>query len=285
MFIRLTTGLRSSAHHRVPKPSHILSMTVTTIPAPAPVSSGQPSQRKPFSTTQPDEASRFQTAKTSGPHDLPSYVLTLRTSPDLHASMTKLRDVYFPPKLNKLDAHITLFHALPGEKLETDVLPVIKDMVSNTQPYRIRAEHPFRLKAGVGIAIADDVDHANKGKHGRNMTRIIHAELRKKWGDWLSDQDSQPVRMHYTVMNKVNDDQTVDRAFKKLKTSFYKGLDVSGGQFNHDKKLESSEEEDVVDKEKCDKLVTEGLVEGLTLWRYSNRSGRWIEPVQFDFAK
>lgn len=198
--------------------------------------------------------------------------------------MTKLRNVYFPPKLNRLDAHVTLFHALPGEKLENDVLPAIKNMASSTRPYRIRATHPFRLKLGVGISIADDIDNADKGKRGRNMTRIIHAELRKKW-NWLSDQDSQPVRMHYTVMNKVNDEQTIDRAFKQLKKSFSKGVDISGGHFDHHKPTQSGEEEESTDdKENCEKLVTEGLVQGLTLWKYNSRTGRWTEPVQFDFS-
>lgn len=285
MGVRLAIKLSPPARSRLSHPSILSTMPVTTIPAPAsaPASPGQPSQQQAFSTTKSAEASRFQTANTSGPHNLPNYVLTLRTSADHQASMTKLRNVYFPPKLNRLDAHITLFHALPGEKLETDVLPAVKDMAAGTQPYRIRVTHPFRLKKGVGISIADDIDHADDGKRGRNMTRIIHAELRKKW-DWLSDQDSQPVRMHYTVMNKVDNEQTVDRAFKQLRNSFNKGIDLSGGHFDHDKAPESGEKEDAVDKESCEKLVTESLVQGLTLWKYNGRTGRWTEPQQFDFA-
>lgn len=282
MVVRLTVKLVLSTRTRLLNSSAIPAMTVTTIPATAPASSGQSPQYQAFSSSTSAEASQFQTAKTSGPHNAPNYVLTLRTSTDHQASMTRLRDVYFPPKLNKLDAHITLFHALPGEKLETDVLPAIKDLASSTQPYRIRATHPFRLKKGVGIAIADDIDHADKGKRGRNMTRIIHAELRKKW-DWLSDQDSQPVRMHYTVMNKVDDEETVDRALKVLKYSFSKGVDLSGGHFDHDKTPQSGEKEDAVDNENREKLVTEGLVQGLTLWKYNGRTGRWTEPQQFDF--
>lgn len=261
-------------------------MTVTTIPAPSPHPSTPLSQQRFFTSTHAAEASRFQTAKTSGSRNSLNYVLTLRTNDDHHESMTRLRTIYFPPKLNKLDAHITLFHALPGEKLETDVLPAIRDIVSGTKSYRIRVTQPFRLKSGIGISIADDVEYANKGKHGRNMTRIIHAELRKKWHDWLSDQDSQPVRMHYTVMNKVNDDRIVDSALNQLKESFSKGVDVSNGRFDHEHPPPPAREgEHVTDDEGTERIVTEGLVEGLTLWKYDGRTGHWTEPFQFDFPK
>lgn len=198
--------------------------------------------------------------------------------------MTKLRTTYFPPKLNKLDAHITLFHNLPGDKLDAEVVPAIKGIVSETKSYRIRATGPFRLKSGIGISIADDIEYANKGKNGRNMTRIIHAELRKKWRDWLSDQDSRPVRAHYTVMNKVNNTQVVERALEELETSFREGIDVSGGHFDHDKPSQSdNDKRDETDKN--EKLVPEGLVQGLTLWTYDDKSGRWTSPLHFDFEE
>lgn len=252
-------------------------MTVSTVPHPS------SDQHKPFSTTAPNEASQFQTPKSSSnAQHGPSHVLTLHTDKAHHASMTKLRNTYFPPKLNKLDAHITLFHALPGEKLDTELIPAIKGIVSGTKSYRIRATGPFRLKAGVGISVADDIEYANKGKNGRNMTRIIHAELRKKWGNWLSDQDSRPVRAHYTVMNKVNNDQVVEKALEELEKSFREGIDVSGGHFDHETPSQSDESKvDEIDKN--EKLVPEGLVRGLTLWTYDDRSGRWTNPSHFDF--
>lgn len=252
-------------------------MTVTTVPH------GHSDQHRPLSTTAPNEASQFQTPKfsSSASHGS-SYVLTLHTDKAHHVSMTKLRAVYFPPKLNKLDAHITLFHALPEEKLDTEILPAIKDIVSATKPYRILATGPFRLRSGVGISIADDIEYANKGKNGRNMTRIIHAELRKKWGNWLSDQDSRPVKAHYTVMNKVNNDQVVDKALQELEVSFQKGVDVSGGRFDHENPSQSGESKDDA-TEANEKLVPEGKVQGLTLWTYDERSGRWTKPLNFEF--
>lgn len=252
-------------------------MTVSTIPH------GHSDQHRPLSTTAPNEASQFQTPKfSSNASHGSSYVLTLHTDKAHHVSMTKLRAVYFPPKLNKLDAHITLFHALPEEKLDTEILPAIKDIVSTTKPYRIRATGPFRLRSGVGISIADDIEYANKGKNGRNMTRIIHAELRKKWGSWLSDQDSRPVKAHYTVMNKVNDDQVVEKALQELEASFQKGIDFSGGHFDPETPSHPGESKDSATA-KNEKLVPEGQVQGLTLWTYDEKSGRWTKPLNFEF--
>jgi len=75
----------------------------------------------------------------TGQDDEEKYILTLLTSHDLHKRMvsylpydarvctvwstyayylwllqTEIRSKYFPKKLNKLAAHLTLFHALPG---------------------------------------------------------------------------------------------------------------------------------------------------------------------------
>ncbi|KAH9810903.1 2'-5' RNA ligase superfamily [Teratosphaeria destructans] len=51
------------------------------------------------------------------------YVLTLQTNKPHHHRMTQLRDKYFPETINKLEAHLTLFHALPGSKLESSHHP------------------------------------------------------------------------------------------------------------------------------------------------------------------
>ena len=42
-------------------------------------------------------------------------ILTAQLPPDLHSWATRLRDEHFPPERNYLEAHVTLFHALPGQ--------------------------------------------------------------------------------------------------------------------------------------------------------------------------
>lgn len=258
-------------------------MTVTTMAA-APQASGQPSRS--FSSTAPGQRADSQRPNVKGDGaDQTSYVLTLLTDPAHNNSMNSLRKTYFPPHLNKIPAHITLFHALPGSKLESEILPGIKYMASRTPPYRVRATNPFRLSRGVGIKVEDDIDHANDSKRGRNMTRIIHAELRKKWGEWLSEQDSTPPRFHYTVMNKVNDEQVVEQALAQLNESFEKGEDVSDGKFDHSGKNNGQQDAETEDEHehKREKLHFVGEVQGLILWRYE-RSGHWTKPEQFEFT-
>jgi len=194
--------------------------------------------------------------------------------------MNSLRKTYFPPKLNKIPAHITLFHALPGSKLVSDVLPAIRHIASQTPPYRIRAINPIRLSHGAGIKIADDIDHA---KRGRNMTRIIHAELRKKWSEWLSEQDSTTPGFHYTVMNKVKRERLIAQALTQLNASFEKGEDVSGGKFDHSGKNNIQPGVEREDNGEHEKLHFVGDVQGMILWKYE-RSGHWTNPQEFKFT-
>ena len=257
-------------------------MTVTTAPATSQTSGQHP---RPIPTTAAQQIADNQrpNVKDADSTDQTSYVLTLLTDPAHNRSMNSLRRTYFPTALNRIPAHITLFHALPGSKLESDVLPGIKQMASRTAPYRVRATEPFRLSKGVGIRVADDIDHANDSKRGRNMTRIIHAELRKKWGEWLSEQDSTPPRFHYTVMNKVNNERIVDQALAQLNESFKTGEDVSGGKFDHHGKNDGQQDKEGEAAAQHDKIHFVGEVQGLILWRYE-RSGHWTHPEEFKFT-
>ena len=42
-------------------------------------------------------------------------ILTAELPPDLHRWATELRRAHFPPERNLLEAHVTLFHALPAQ--------------------------------------------------------------------------------------------------------------------------------------------------------------------------
>jgi hypothetical protein len=55
-------------------------------------------------------------------------VLTLRTNPNHHEIMTALCDKYLPGQINMLAGHISLFHSLPGSKLDESTIPGIEDI-------------------------------------------------------------------------------------------------------------------------------------------------------------
>ncbi|KAL1297314.1 hypothetical protein AAFC00_004865 [Neodothiora populina] len=171
------------------------------------------------------------------------YVLTFLTSKSHHDTMTSLRKKYFPPHLNKLDAHLTLFHALPGDALSSDIIPTLQSVARSTSPFPLNASRPFMLgKHGIAIAVP-------KTKGGEPAAQI-HETLQAEWMEMLSPQDAAKggFRAHYTVMNKVDDESVVQKGFEEIK----------GGW------------------EGC-----EGVVEGLSLFRYER--GRWVRFEDYKF--
>lgn len=153
-----------------------------------------------------------------------------------------MRKKYFPPRINKLDAHLTLFHALPGSKLQSDILPVLISVASNTTSFRVHAAQPFRMKKGIAISVP---------KHeGGQQAQQIHKALQRPWleAGFLSEQDQGGCRVHYTIMNKVDDEGEVAKAMKEVEESW-------PGNW--------------------------GTVDGLGLWRYAKGFWRWEKAFTF----
>lgn len=175
------------------------------------------------------------------------YVLTLLTDQTHHERMTEIRDKYFPKKINKLAAHLTLFHALPGSRLEGSLIPTIKDVASRSSRFSITAKQPFRLgKRGIAIAVPQN----QGGKQAKEIRNALQAPWKQQ--GILSQQDAQPTgRMfpHYTVMNKVDDDAEVRKAEEELQNGF---------------------------------VPDQGVVEGLGLYLYDK--GWWRRVRRFDFG-
>ncbi|OCT46506.1 hypothetical protein CLCR_02111 [Cladophialophora carrionii] len=147
-------------------------------------------------------------AQTGNEHE-ESYVLTLHTNKEHHKLMTSLRDRYFPPALNKLDAHIAVFRALPGSQLPR-IMRDIASVAALQRPFSITADVPFRMRRGIGIRVVDESGQA-KG---------IHEELKARWRPFLSHQD-RSFQAHYTVQNKVDDEAVVNGTLEELANHFH----------------------------------------------------------------
>ncbi|EME45228.1 hypothetical protein DOTSEDRAFT_71066 [Dothistroma septosporum NZE10] len=156
--------------------------------------------------------------------------------------MTSLRNQYFPKRINKLAAHLTLFHALPESKLTGSIIPLIKTVASSIAPFKLRADEPFRMKKGFAISVSTQI--------GGRQAKQIHQQLQQPWKDegFLSVQDAGGCRLHYTLMNKVDGETEVAKAFV-----------------------------DVVERWKGD----EGVAEGLGLWKYERGFWRWERKFEF----
>ncbi|KAJ8118757.1 hypothetical protein OPT61_g324 [Boeremia exigua] len=131
------------------------------------------------------------------------YVLTLKLTDSLAKPMNKMREQYFPKRLNRTPAHLTLFHALPDSQF-TAIDGGLSQLSASTKPFFVSTGKPFRMRLGVGI---------NVGK-GYNRMKQVHENLRSYWMPHLSEQDQGGWKPHWTVMNKVNEEKKVVEAFQ-----------------------------------------------------------------------
>ncbi|KAI0151449.1 hypothetical protein BJ166DRAFT_595768 [Pestalotiopsis sp. NC0098] len=209
--------------------------------------------------TGPRAAPTQQQQQEQGQPDQPAeeedcYVLTLLTDGRHHADMSALRRRWFPQKLLKVDAHVTLFHALPASRLET-VRRDVEAAAARTARFavQVRPRDVFRMGKGVGV----EMDRESLAR-----VRALREGLRARWnaegegdeegeeqGGWLSEQDSRRGwKGHYTVMNKENDRTRMEQCAEEL-TGEWRG--------------------------------SKGVVNGLTLWRYDR--GWWKKSEDFLF--
>ncbi len=117
-------------------------------------------------------------------------VLTLGLDPPDHAHFEAARQRHYPARLNRIPAHISLFHALPGEEEPSIRATLARE--ASTAPFPLTVHDVLRLGRGVAYAV-----------HAPELDRI-HANLRVAWLPWLSAQDRQPFRPHIVVQNKVD---------------------------------------------------------------------------------
>ena len=119
-------------------------------------------------------------------------ILTLELDPAAQAAFDALRRAHFPPERNHLQAHVTLFHALPA-----------------SEERRVRDD-----LAGVAARPPYDVEVVRVRSLGRGVAFDLHspelagqrAELAARWLPWLTAQDARWSTPHVTVANKVQPD-------------------------------------------------------------------------------
>ncbi|MBD2033692.1 2'-5' RNA ligase family protein [Leptolyngbya sp. FACHB-321] len=120
----------------------------------------------------------------------PPLILTLKLNQTTFEQVNTLRQQYFPPERNFLPAHVTLFHALPGDQ-ESAISQHLQKLC--TQTSSIDLSLPTLRFLGNGVAI--------------ELVSPELVQLRQTlaggWSDWLSAQDRQGYRPHITIQNKV----------------------------------------------------------------------------------
>jgi hypothetical protein len=133
-------------------------------------------------------------------------ILTLQLDERSFAFFDAQRRRYFPPERNFIPAHLTLFHALPGEHL-SKIARDIEDHASGRPPFTLTVTGLRSLGRGVAYTLASS-DLAQ-----------LRRQLAVTWNDWLKPQDRQNHQPHVSVQNKV--DPTQARALlEDLRESF-----------------------------------------------------------------
>lgn len=101
-----------------------------------------------------------------------------------------LRREHFPPERNVVPAHLTLFHALPGDGLQ-DVCAALHRAAASSPVLEARTAGVRFLGRGVAYDI-------------RSPTlERLRARLQHHWAERLTPQDRAPFRPHVTIQNKV----------------------------------------------------------------------------------
>ena len=116
-------------------------------------------------------------------------ILTLLLEPAAQERFDRLRAAHFPAGRNHVAAHVTLFHALPGEQVDA-VSADLADAVR--RPAFDVAVTGLRL-LGRGVAYTLEAPELT----------ALRAGLAAAWEPWLTPQDRQRHAPHVTVQNKV----------------------------------------------------------------------------------
>jgi 2'-5' RNA ligase len=125
-------------------------------------------------------------------------VVTLAVEDAVQHRWDDLRSRLFPAGRTQVGAHITLFHAVPGE-LQAEVRADLADVAGPAFTLTVDRVLSLGRGAAYGLTAAE-------------LARR-HRELQRRWWPHLTAQDRQPLRAHVTVQNKVTPEvarRTVD---------------------------------------------------------------------------
>ncbi|WP_372623287.1 2'-5' RNA ligase family protein [Falsiroseomonas sp.] len=117
-------------------------------------------------------------------------ILTLGLDPAAFARLDAARRAHFPPARNLIPAHLTLFHALPGEQAEA-VCAVLEAEAAATPTFDLDIAGLRFLGRGVAYAAASAPLAALRGRLAGHFAPRLGAQDRQGW------------RPHVTVQNKV----------------------------------------------------------------------------------
>lgn len=122
-------------------------------------------------------------------------IVTALLDDETQQRFDRLRRRHFPPERNHLDAHLTLFHHLPGDRAAAIAEDLAAVAGRATGPLPVRISGLRFTGRGVGYVLS------SPGLVG------LRAALAARWDPWLTPQDrAKGSDLHVTVQNKVEPD-------------------------------------------------------------------------------
>ena len=149
-------------------------------------------------------------------------ILTLRLDPKTHATLTTLRAKYFPKSRNHLEAHITLFHTIPGHR-RAEVDRHLHEICASQRGWEVFVGEPSRMgKGGVMLRVRQRPGGTVESVHRDLQSRLMD---RQRWTrgdeDALTEQDQRSMgRPHITVLNKARTPEEVDTCLEEVIHTF-----------------------------------------------------------------
>ena len=118
-------------------------------------------------------------------------ILTLALDAATQTYFNDLRRRHFPPKINYLAAHLTLFHHLPGAE-QAAIGQTLRDLSRTLSPLALPVTGLRSLGRGVAFTLENDA------------LRTLHRRLQATFAPHLTPQDQQQLQPHVTIQNKVD---------------------------------------------------------------------------------
>lgn len=117
-------------------------------------------------------------------------IVTLQLDATSSDYFNTLRATHFPSSINYLQAHLTLFHNLPGGK-ECAVLEELGRASASRIPFDMAVSGLMKLGRGTAFKL-----------ESRELLQL-RTELATAFDAWLINQDREKFRPHVTIQNKV----------------------------------------------------------------------------------
>lgn len=117
-------------------------------------------------------------------------IVTLQLDEFASLYFNALRRAHFPPAINHLQSHLTLFHNLPGEE-ERAVLETLGRSAAARGAFSVSVAGLLKLGRGTAFRL-----------ESAELLQV-RTELAAAFDFWLVKQDREKFRPHVTVQNKV----------------------------------------------------------------------------------